>query len=281
MHAMLPCETKQDVSDEMTVIRENYGVTFHKQGILDNAHSVWHQTFVVPLNYSTVPKLDLYCDHLDAVPNNRTLTLQDFFPSLKVYNQRHQRLLKEIRESEQNIYQLLTKQEQHRKRRAILGFVGRFAKSLFGVSTEEDTSILAKQINHIQSLTAKNYDHLISVSDALQSYILKADKREQLLQTAATLNQEAIQLTRTLVNKTIISSKIEIANWINLIHTYGTQYVDTLVDIRSHFHQTEAAVQTAKDYFKDIYHIILCLHMNFKLLCRKLLKNYHDLDHSN
>ena len=38
--------------DEAMVVRENCGVTFHKQGILDNAHSVWHQTFVVPLRSS-------------------------------------------------------------------------------------------------------------------------------------------------------------------------------------------------------------------------------------
>ena len=29
-----------DPFDDMAVVRENYGVTFHKQGILDNAHSV-------------------------------------------------------------------------------------------------------------------------------------------------------------------------------------------------------------------------------------------------
>ena len=47
-----------DTLDDMTVVRENYGVTFHKQGILDNAHSVWHQTFVVSLEEK------VYCQNL-------------------------------------------------------------------------------------------------------------------------------------------------------------------------------------------------------------------------
>ena len=47
--------------DEDIVIRENYGVTF-QQGILDNVHSVWHQTFVIQLNNNVIPEPPLKCE---------------------------------------------------------------------------------------------------------------------------------------------------------------------------------------------------------------------------
>ena len=74
-----------DTLDDMTVVRENYCATFHKQGILDNAHSVWHQTFVVSLEESALPKSDLYCGNKPSSPPNDTLTLQHVCPTIQSY----------------------------------------------------------------------------------------------------------------------------------------------------------------------------------------------------
>ena len=123
-----------------TVIRENYGVSFQKNGILDNSHSVWHQTFVIPMATDDIPMPDLYCSALHQT-TNPGLQIQELCPTIQAYNDRHFRLLKDIHSSQHNINQLLG-DVPLRSKRAPFGFLGRFAKSLFGVSTEQDTNIL-------------------------------------------------------------------------------------------------------------------------------------------
>ena len=60
--------------DEVTVVRENYGVTL--QGILDNAHSVWHQTFVVPLGSSQLQHVEVHCNNFNPLSiENTSLTI--------------------------------------------------------------------------------------------------------------------------------------------------------------------------------------------------------------
>ena len=82
------CKAKDDF-DEMTVARENYGIVFVKQGTMDNAHSVWHQTFVICLEESSVSKPDVYCGNYLSAPPNDTLTLQHFFLAIELYVRQH------------------------------------------------------------------------------------------------------------------------------------------------------------------------------------------------
>ena len=140
------------------------------------------------------------------------------------------------------------------KKRAFLGIVGRFAKSLFGVSTEEDTRMLAKQIDKISKVTSQNDEEISAILDDFQSYVVKADKKFQLLEKATLLNNEAVNLTKTLL-KQRITDEFEITKTINLLHVYGTQYVDTLADIRFHLSQTETAIQTLLNGYLP-YHFV-------------------------
>ena len=107
--------TAKDVEDS-PIIHENYGVTFHSHGVLDNAHSVWHQTFVIPLNQDDIPTPNLFCtgmspDGSGNVPNN----IQYLCPALQAYNDRHLRLHKDIHQSQNNINQLLQKLQSKTK----------------------------------------------------------------------------------------------------------------------------------------------------------------------
>ena len=175
------CTSLYEVSDDSTIVRENYGVTFHQRGMLDNAHSVWHQTFVIPIGRTKLPDVHLYCTERDHKSENSSLTMETFCPALIAYNERHHQLTTDIWQAEENIYAMLQEHDVKRPRRAILGFVGRFAKSLFGVSTEEDTSILARQIQTLQNLALENQDDLATLFDDFQSYIIKEDKKLELL----------------------------------------------------------------------------------------------------
>ena len=248
------CGANQDVSDDMTVVRENYGVTFHKQGILDNAHSVWHQTFVIPLQQSILPESNLYCMGDPSTLDNLTLTLQHFCPAIRAYNKRHSQLKNDVLVAEQNIYQMLEYSKPPRQRRALLGFVGRFAKSLFGVSTEQDTKVLSDQIKQIQEVAKENVEETVTFSHTFRSYIIKANRKLELLEHATKLNNKAVALLTTLWEKSI-QSEFRLADLINVLHTYGAQYVDTLVDIRTHLYQTEHALQTLLQGYLPYYFV--------------------------
>ena len=149
----------------MQQLSENYRVTFHKQGILDNAHSVWHQTFIIPLEVTKLSDVHLYCVKNGPDVGNSSISLQIFCPTINAYNECHHQLRHDIQSAEENIYRMLQENNPLTARRAILGFVGRFAKSLFGVSTEEDTSILAKQIQTLQNLASENQEDFSMISN--------------------------------------------------------------------------------------------------------------------
>ena len=107
MCSLIVVSTSQNVEDTI-VVCDSYGVTFHKQGILDNAHSVWHQTFEIPLNQEVFPMPDLYCTGLPSeTPEHNSPNFQYLCPALKTYKERHVRIEKDIIKAQQNINLLL------------------------------------------------------------------------------------------------------------------------------------------------------------------------------
>ena len=73
--------------EDESVVRENYGVHFHKQGILNNAHSVWHQTFIVPLEVTKISDVHLYCVKNGPGVGNPSISMQIFCPALNAYDE--------------------------------------------------------------------------------------------------------------------------------------------------------------------------------------------------
>ena len=63
------------------------------------------------------------------------------------------------------------------------GCVGRFTKSLFGVSTE-DITILAEQIKQLQKSAIGNHDQVHHQINGFQSYVPKENKKFNLLHKA-------------------------------------------------------------------------------------------------
>ena len=187
--------------------------------------------------------------------NNISLTLYDLCPAIKSYNDRHLHLTKDIRFIQNNIRMMLSKTSSLKKdRRDLLGFVGRFAKSLFGVSTEEDTTILQKQIKQLYDSTVGQSEQLNTFIDDFLSYVVKDNKKFKLLQKATLLNNQAIRAISSLINSTI-TTEHEFTKIINVLHIYGSQYVDTLVDIQSHLRQTELAIQTLLQGYLPYYFV--------------------------
>ena len=82
-------------------------------------------------------------------------------------------------------------------KRAIFKFIGRFAKSIIGLSTVEDSQILATHINQIQKNEKLNTNLIHQLGEALQSYIKTLSDNVDLFDTANKLNTYALNLTRT------------------------------------------------------------------------------------
>ena len=99
-------------------------------------------------------------------------------------------------------------------------------------------------MNQIQQLTHVNEDQLEVLSGNLQMYILKSDKRAELLSKAIELNHKALNISNILITQKLKLAVSDIMNWINILHTYGVQYVDLLVDMRARLYQEEHAIQT-------------------------------------
>ena len=111
------------------------------------------------------------------------MTLYDFCPAIKSYNEHHLQLTKDIQFTQNNTHLMLSENPSFkRNQRALLGFVGRFAKSLFGVSTEEDTKMLQKQIKQLYDSTAGQHEQLNTFIGDSQSYVVKDNKKFKLLQ---------------------------------------------------------------------------------------------------
>ena len=116
-------EGRMEHFDQDVVIHENYGVTFHKQGILDNAHNIWHQTFVIQLNNDVIPEQPLKCEGERLHHRNQSIEIGKYLcPALHDYNQHHLRLATDIKTSQSNINKLLSNLEP-RPKRAVLRFV--------------------------------------------------------------------------------------------------------------------------------------------------------------
>ena len=143
-----------------------------------------------------------------------------------------------------------------KSRRAILGFVGRFAKSLFGVSTEGDTRILAQQIREIHEDFDACNENTLAITQTFLSYIVKADKKFELLNQAIKLTDEATHLAATLA-KQAIDNEFMFTRLFNILHLYGAQYTDVLLDSKTHLLQTEQAIQTLLQGYLPYYFVPL------------------------
>lgn len=230
-----------------TILRQNYGVMFHTKGLIDNANSVWQQTFAIQLKNKPLPPINTYCNTDKQSPkNSNKFDINSLCPALQTYQQRHDSILEYIYTAQKNLDIILppNKNLDNRNKRAIFDFVGHFAKSIFGVATTDDTRTLSSHILDIEQLSDATSTELHVLTDSFQSYIKTENKRDILCNQAIQLNHDAINYTHQLIEFTAEELYHNFVNWINFIHIYGIQYTDVLSDIRFHLEQEQIAIQT-------------------------------------
>ena len=103
---------------------------------------------------------------------------------------------------------------------------------MFGTAATEDAQILANHIKQIEEREAISQSNFEVIQDNLQSFMIKSTARADLLGRAIKMNMEYINETRIRTRTQTEELSIQLREWINILYVYGTQYADTLSDIR-------------------------------------------------
>ena len=245
-----------EILDTSTVVRENYGVVFAPKSILDNTHSVWHHTFAFEL-----PDIEQPCSKdefddgaLSASAERRGFFIQqDFCPAFNTDNERNSRIKEDIESPQRQLNLLMSPNDNFRNKRGLFDIVGKVSKSLFGTATTEDAQILANHIKQIEKKEAISQSYFEVIQDNLQSFMIKSTARADLLDRTIKMNMEYINETRIRTRAQTEELSIQLKQWINILHVYGTQYADTLSDIRFNLNEELHALQTLLEGFLPVY----------------------------
>lgn len=95
----------------------------------------------------------------------------------------------------ENIYHLIPETgslPKSRGKRALLGFVGQFSRSLFGTATEDDVNLLARHINALKKNTYNIMSSVQQHEEHLSSFIKASDERMSNLKNEIQQNHMAI-----------------------------------------------------------------------------------------
>ena len=294
--------------DSRILLRQNYGVVLENIGVMDTPQSVWHQLFVVNVGLPEVPEMHHPCAPGPKRPNRSVqftmetatmrsnvemeteINLKNFCPGLLSYKERHDNLLKTIKVRQQNINELLP--APRRQKRGIFDFVGKFSKSLFGTATEHDTQIIQSQIAAVTEAQQKSTNEVHFLNSALQSYMIKANKHDDLVAKAVQMNRDSIEAFDRVSQNALRRTSQTLIEWINLLHQFGNHYVFVLSDILIEVDSILSALETLlKGYLpsqfippdlmeKTLNHIAteVSKYGNFTLVHREVGFYYHLRD---
>ena len=159
-------------------------------------------------------------------------TLKNFCPTLRAYQKRHEYLLKEIEQCENEINEIIPNPVSlNRTKRGLINIIGEISKSLFGTATENDIKILSQHIRTIATATDVIKDRVHLFQNSLESYMKKDSDRSELLRDAVVLNNRAINLTRHQFYDSFLNFQEHMIDWINFVHVSGIHYTSSLSDI--------------------------------------------------
>lgn len=137
------CAASSDI-----VQRLNYGVIFKETDKVILGCDTWYHTFEIDLPEEVVSPYLVPC-----LNNNLTCTLiAHLITQLNVVRSE---MSAKINATIQTIEELVPEAKIHKSRskRALLSFIGRLSKGLFGTATVDDVNMLARHMNKISKMT--------------------------------------------------------------------------------------------------------------------------------
>ena len=177
-------------SGHATVIsRPNVGVVFSQEQDMPIPPTIWHHTLAIPfkLTSSWTPPL--------ALCNNSNTDICRVIQNLhSLYSEAILRVHDQIASTEMNIIHMAELTKSTRQKRGLFDFIGKGAKSLFGLATNEDLKVLAQHILKLQNMVDTNNNDRVTDVTKLHSYQVKASERMD------DLSNHLVQIDTILVN---------------------------------------------------------------------------------
>jgi hypothetical protein len=186
------------------VVRPNVGVLFIPTPAPQTSVLHWRHTFAIPLH---LPILNNTVDTI-ACPNNTSICPH----LLALANLQHEasaRITDQLISAKDQIIALMSSTSASRMKRGWLNVIGKGAKSLFGLATEEDVHTLKSHIAKLQHMIKNGDNNRIADIKQLHSFQLKAsDRMDRLSNHLATVDDVLINITQQFNN----------------LHEYSKQY---------------------------------------------------------
>lgn len=174
--------------------RLNYGVVFEKIDKIVIGTDSWYHTFEIDLPQETsTPYLSPCTD------NSTTCSLLSHL--ITQLNAVRSEIFSRLNETAVTIQNLIPETQIHtsRSRRALLPFIGKLSRSIFGTASIEDVELLAKHMNKISKMTIGLSRALTQHEDHLSSYMNAANARMDNLMKGVKDNMLAMQYIKTKV----------------------------------------------------------------------------------
>ena len=174
------------------VHRLNYGIVFRETDKLFLGSDVWYHTFELDLPKEVVTPYLLSC-------TNSSVTCSMISHLITQLNAVKSEMSARINATILTIEELVPEAKIHKSRskRALLSFIGRLSKGLFGTATVDDVNMLSRHINKISKMTLGLSNALVQHEDHLSSYMNTANKRMDNLMKGIKDNMLAIKFIQT------------------------------------------------------------------------------------
>ena len=250
---ILACVLANIGHGQNNIFRDNYGVNFRDEGILEFVHESWHHTFAINITFPTIPDFPLPCrldrdpeqmkllfktstariiGGLRCIENNTCTSMLDMIcPTVIESRERHKFIEKKIEELHEELNLLIPDSDSPRRSRGLLNIVGEISKSLFGTATVGDQIVLAQHIEEIEGSTAEIKGRVNTLEDKLGSYFEVQSRHDDLIEEALEINSQYVNQTELALSQEINDIRINIAEAINFIHLSELHYTTTLKDI--------------------------------------------------
>ena len=157
-------------------MRPAYGVSFAQISTVEFGASYWTHVFAIA--FPQIPTPAKLAPTSCKMPDVEGLCneLRNLTRTLRLGHQTSlETALQHLREFRRII--LAEIKSTHRSKRALFGFIGQIAKSLFAVVTEDDTQKIAAQIHQVESGLHSAQDEIVKNSETLSSLVRTTDTR--------------------------------------------------------------------------------------------------------
>ena len=181
------------------IVRPNVGVILMPQEVPQTATLHWHHTFAIPLSVTAGLNVTdpIHCSHF-------TPTCQSFITLQNSMYEAYNRMTNQLNSTKNEIVALMSHSQTDRNKRGWLNIIGKGAKSLFGVATEEDVNILKQHISKLQKMMTTNDKDRITDVKQLHSFQIQAsDRMDHLAKHLTSIDDVLINISKEIRKITI------------------------------------------------------------------------------